>query len=79
MLGGRGGVGVGEGVEGEGQGYQPDLSHDAFDVACLFPPPRQTPVKTLPSRNFVCGKVNIDMKVIEMIIMKLKTGQILSP
>ena len=33
-----------------------DLSHDVFDVTCPFPPvDRQTPVKTLPSPNFVCG------------------------
>ena len=36
-----------------------DISHDAFDVTSPLPMDRmadgQMPVKTLPSRNFVCG------------------------
>ena len=33
-----------------------DLSHDACDVPNPPPVDKQTPVKTLPSRNFVCGR-----------------------
>ena len=46
-------------MSGEGDTLPCDLSHETFDFT-YHPPDRmtdgQTSVKTIPSRNFVCGR-----------------------
>ena len=55
-----GGVGMSRGV-----GYHVTYTPDACDVTCPYPVHKQTPVKILPSRNFVwagnkiCGSVRL--------------------
>ena len=64
MSGREGGKSLGL-MSGKGSTLPRDLSHDACDVPTPSPSRmyRQTSMKTLPSRNFICGRYIIPIKV----------------